>query len=522
MNAAFAVIFVTAVVGCSSNDSTATVTIELGGNTRGTVTSDPPGIACGSACTLDVPIGTTVTLTATPGDAAVFAGWDASVYACPGEGAPCSVQVTDDVALRAVFGPKLEEVTGGGATARDVDILFVIDNSVTMQEEQQNLEQSFPGFIAALRADGLPNLHLGVVTTDMGTLNVNTGDAACSSSDNGNLHAAGCTNLTGNFINDIVDPGTGQHIVNYSGTLEAAFSCIADVGTNGCGFEQPFEAMRRALDNNPVNAGFLRPLARLAVVFVGDEDDCSADNPAFYAPESPTIGPLDSFRCFEKGFVCDQGSDIALRDVGVKTNCRPAPDSPYLIEVPAYVEFLRALKPNPGDVVVASIMGDRDPVEVGRRTPTGGGPERPDLLASCQYVDGTGITNSADPGIRLDELVGAFGQRGARSTICNEDLSSALAPIADLIINSVNGVSCFQGTLYDSDAAVPGLQPECSFARTDFEGQLIPIPACDNPTAPTNAPCYVIAPESSCASTSSMLGVHFVGEGSYAGGCAVY
>ncbi|MDD5308575.1 MAG: hypothetical protein PHU25_14735 [Deltaproteobacteria bacterium] len=52
--------------------------------------------------------------------------------------------------------------------------------------------------------------------------------------------------------------------------LEAA--CLASVGAQGCGIEQPLIAAVRALDRQP---GFLRSDALLAIIIISDEDDCS-------------------------------------------------------------------------------------------------------------------------------------------------------------------------------------------------------------------------------------------------------
>src|SRR4051812_4760387 len=53
----------------------------------------------------------------------------------------------------------------------DLDLLFVIDDSPSMADKQQALLQAFPSFVAQLATapGGSPNLHLGVVTSDMGT-----------------------------------------------------------------------------------------------------------------------------------------------------------------------------------------------------------------------------------------------------------------------------------------------------------------------------------------------------------------
>ena len=58
----------------------------------------------------------------------------------------------------------------GGAGPIDVDVLFMIDNTIHMPRSQRQLLQSFPAFTEALAAlpGGMPNLHLAVVSSDMG------------------------------------------------------------------------------------------------------------------------------------------------------------------------------------------------------------------------------------------------------------------------------------------------------------------------------------------------------------------
>src|SRR5215510_4872314 len=54
---------------------------------------------------------------------------------------------------------------------RDLDLLFLIDDSPSMADKQTNLANNFPRFIEVLSSipGGLPNIHLGVATSDMGT-----------------------------------------------------------------------------------------------------------------------------------------------------------------------------------------------------------------------------------------------------------------------------------------------------------------------------------------------------------------
>src|SRR5215831_1352380 len=63
-------------------------------------------------------------------------------------------------------------VTGtiAGTINRDVDILFLIDDSSEMTLQQTNLINNFPTFMTTLQSapQGLPNLHIAVVSQDMG------------------------------------------------------------------------------------------------------------------------------------------------------------------------------------------------------------------------------------------------------------------------------------------------------------------------------------------------------------------
>ena len=76
------------------------LTIALGGNGMGTVTSTPAGIECGATCSEQFPSGTMVTLTATADSGSTFAGWTG---ACVGQ-AECTVTVDAAITVTANFG----------------------------------------------------------------------------------------------------------------------------------------------------------------------------------------------------------------------------------------------------------------------------------------------------------------------------------------------------------------------------------------------------------------------------------
>ena len=349
-------------------------------------------------------------------------------------------------------GTPREEVAVIAATPnRDLDMLFVVDDSPTMLDKQESLKAGFPRFVEllAMNQGGLPNLHIGVVTTDLGTRGtedavpgpqIGSGPGSCMNlGDGGILQTNNSTLVTGNFISDI-DDGSGTRMTNYTGTLAGAFSAFASVGATGCGFEQPLEAAKVALDNNPANAGFLRPTANLAVIFVTDEDDCSIAQTELMGPDTATLGPLQSFRCTRFGVTCDVNGttpdemNMTSVEKADKSGCHSNEASAYLTHVDTYAPWFKALKPRPEMVMFAALAGPTTPVKVVLVTPPGGGTAIPGLAASCMYTSGSNMA-VAYPAVRLAQTVAQFG-RNAFENVCNTDVSAQLGVIA----NRVNGM----------------------------------------------------------------------------------
>lgn len=157
--------------------------------------------------------------------------------------------------------PDPEEPAPELETCAAVDVLFVVDNSDTMAEEQAKLLSSAGGFIgdaaALLPAD--TSFHVGVVTTDSYDMVRSGPEGQC------------------NFA---VDEGLGY--ATHSGALDLelgeALTCAVDVGTQGDPNERPVEMALSALGpeaqlSDAVNGGFLREDAVLVVVVLTDEED---------------------------------------------------------------------------------------------------------------------------------------------------------------------------------------------------------------------------------------------------------
>lgn len=123
------------------------------------------------------------------------------------------------------------------------DILFVVDDSASMDEEQALLADNFGDFVQVL-ADTYADYQIGVTTTDV------SGASA------------------GVLRGGVLTPATPD--------IAAAFAEAVSVGATGSRDEQGLWAAVLAADAAR-NPGFVRPEARFNVVFVSDEDDHSPE-----------------------------------------------------------------------------------------------------------------------------------------------------------------------------------------------------------------------------------------------------
>lgn len=288
-------------------------------------------------------------------------------------------------------------------------------------------------------------------------------------------------------------------MTNYSGgDLAQVFSCMAQLGINGCGFEQPLESMRLALDpNTAANSGFIRPDAFLAIIIISDEDDCSTYDPEMFDKTvtgiDSKLGPLDSFRCFEFGVQCDPDD---IRSEGEKFDCVPREDSPYMSGVQEYVDFVKGLKVNPDKIIVAGIIGV-DPDENGEEA-------NPQVTLETRDINGnqaqfyrlepaceTGAGKAA-PAVRLNAFLNQFTNNSS-TTICDENLSDALNRTADLLTAVIGNPNCLTTDVFIRDASDTQLPYDCqaSYLLGEEESAL---PHCDvNSEDAKNQPCWYIA-----------------------------
>jgi hypothetical protein len=165
---------------------------------------------------------------------------------------------------------------GAGPGCQEVDFLFVIDNSHSMAIHQESLIASFDPFISAIQAtlESVSEYHVGVVTTDAYTYN----DPGCA-------ELGGLVLGTGGLYSsgEVCGPyAEGDNWMTDADDLDTAFSCAAQVGSQGSPYELPIAAMQAAVDGpladpGGCNEGFLREDSLLVVVLLSDEADGPGD-----------------------------------------------------------------------------------------------------------------------------------------------------------------------------------------------------------------------------------------------------
>ncbi len=292
---------------------------------------------------------------------------------------------------------------------RALDVLFVIDDSPSMQDEQEKLAEQVPRLVSLLLTGGedtdgsipltggrfppIESLHVAVITPDLGHSTVPAHEFTAGSGmsfdffptatcmRNSGAGKAGFMQVTGFTLPDRNEctadtPPAGTLYLNInpdsSFTPEAFVDdveCVTGQGAPpdnwGCGFEQQLESIL-ASERNTANAGFSREGALLAVILITDEDDCSTTDPRVFDVEdrdsNPFQGPFTSsmgdppdalqfnLRCWEHS-----------KDDGVEED-----DTKVLQPVRRYVDGVTALKSDPSQVVFAAITGIPEDTDLNR------------------------------------------------------------------------------------------------------------------------------------------------------------
>jgi len=426
---------------------------------------------------------------------------------------------------------------------KDVDILFVIDNSGSMGEEQEVLAANFGAFINVLEdPDVQANYRMGVTTTD-------NGNPACNGTtpEGGGLRAtsclsrlsdftflsdppvdkeAACTSVCNHPTIEILPTATErdanrvprpwieriEDVTNVGGgvTMTEAFACIGPQGINGCGFEQHLESMYKGIlrmqESSEKSYGFIREAAILAIVLISDEADGSINGnngAAIFSPSGNRVFWEDTSRAqptsavvWNAGVLCSpaggptydechaENKDVNGNNLGPATQ---ADGSAVLHSLPRYINLVQDYENQKRvfdasqEVLLAGIVG----------VPNGypGVPieykDHSDPNEQINFGIGPGCLSSngdAVPPVREREFIENFrvGSTPNLFSICDQDYSGALAAIAEKIAEQVKP-ACMKGCVKDVELMTEELDPDCSLEQQSGGGEKIKIPECSTP-----------------------------------------
>lgn len=160
----------------------------------------------------------------------------------------------------------------------DIDFLFVVDNSVSMTDNQKSLTDSVPDFITTITTEipDLESYHIGVISTDENRFNGTEDTKNCAT-------MGGLVTRTVDYsefpFEDICAPyAGGKNFMTKDDDLTDKFTCAAGLGAMGSGNKRPMDALAAAFSKEisepgACNEGFFRKNAILVVVLVTDEED---------------------------------------------------------------------------------------------------------------------------------------------------------------------------------------------------------------------------------------------------------
>jgi hypothetical protein len=224
---------------------------------------------------------------------------------------------------------------------RAIDFLFVVDNSLSMTDEQDNLVRSFPGFLQVVQStlDARDYHIMAIDTDDRGIFEggMSGGPFVSPASCNG-VFGAGRDN--GAAGEDCGMEG-GTYMTSAQPNIAESFACAARVGTFGDVLEQPITALLSAISPalnaaDGCNAGFLREDAILVVTLITDSDDTRS---------------LGSPSVWRQQLVAAKGNDesavVVLGLLGDSTLIQPLEGGPCLLPeagpAPRLQEFVEEL-----------------------------------------------------------------------------------------------------------------------------------------------------------------------------------
>lgn len=420
---------------------------------------------------------------------------------------------------------------------RKLDLVFMIDNS-GMQAKVAKLTSQFPKLISALKDPSVgtyPDLRVAIIDSDLGTggaystgsCGPNDSNGQSAYGDVGNFQMRG-SSTCGMTSSDAlwIEYAKGAP-VNYAGpsdNINRVFHCLAtNLGTVGCGEEHQLQAYEFALIAQNLHQGslakqneFLRPEAYLGLVFLSDEDDCSAaTNDGMFGDKPELRGESASLRCATRGHTCkgvgnlaeggpgyptNQSFQAAFTDCSARTDSCPKTTDGFatgtdtngpttcspLKSVKNLAKEIKGLKGDQANekILVAGIFGwplagadgqadfsTAEPYKIDLvPNPNSADTAHPyvyDLWPVCYDPDHRPTAESpfdwgysAQPGLRLSAFIDEFGDSGLKFSACERDYGAAMQSIGSKLAEKIQNL-CIDAKLRDKDPSTPALDPDC-------------------------------------------------------------
>lgn len=309
--------------------------------------------------------------------------------------------VNEENALTCERGREISQVVSTFEDPTKLDVLFVVSNAPGAAPLQQRLSSAVPRLISILEDQK--------IDYQIGTIGADTRNTAQA----GRLLTGGVGDDTCADAPRIITPEHGGQAGGFA-------ACNMLVGTNGSHIQEPLEAATLALTQRATepaeingNAGFLRPRARLMVLFATDRDDCSNEN-------------------------------ATLRDTNAEAAATDCTRASNLSATEDFVSMLRALKTNQNTISVGLIGGSDDGRDL-----------RGDevLPPTCKDASGADIY----PATRLLDVVEQLSPQSDFESACAASYGVSIARLGQLAEPSPIEV-CPSTEITDPDVSVNLLQ----------------------------------------------------------------
>lgn len=405
------------------------------------------------------------------------------------------------------------------AINHDVDILFVVDDTSSMDAEQTKLAAAMGALVEVLeRAEVGANYRIAFTTTDagnpacggpnpaVGALRVDSCGSRLADFGDGQACSPSCVEEWADFettptVRDgdatprprpWIESTEGRTNLPEGLSVTQALQCASPQGQGGCAFEAPLESMWQALERTSTEGdaayGFVRPSAVLSVVHVTDGTECSV-NPeweAIFLPEGdrafwsdPEAEAPTAAVCWNAGVLCEGTSPyercraVSVDIDGREVSGRDAEELGVLHPPDRYIDRLQQLENDKQTLtpdqqvlvaIVAGVGADgsvayADAVDPQLQVDFGIGP-------GCEGADGPAV-----PPVRLRSLADAFrvGDEPNVFSACDDDYTGALAAIGEAIVAQIRP-ACVPGCVADLEPSTEALDPSCAVVQESPRG----------------------------------------------------